>query len=493
MSESINHENKVNMEQECHCLFCGKSFAIKDIVFAKNEPNAFSSTLVDTVFENAMREYKLVEGDTAVDTPYRRFFTWGEEDIDSTEAGPNGTSIPLTVRGHMLEDRKQGSKRRGFLAIVDDEEETEENQEQNETILISTVRLCPHCHMTLPPGFLTEKVRRIGLVGGSRCGKTTYMLVACKYMEEYLGQLGGGLNLGEVTFLQECEKYLNKMYDGQRMAAGAFATPVDDSINEKPVFPIIAHITPISKDFEPFYVIFQDIPGEYMLTENQDKLLNSAIPKSTDLISLVDINSLTWTPMQDNNGKYGAFCELQASSLFKNFSLLGSAFERSKSLETVQLCITKLDYWMDADSEVGQGTVFSREGNTEHRGSISDKRLDDISRQVFHRLKNTGGRDYSGLLDAMLSSMNYEQKGIHTSYSAVASRMVPLNEHMFEKNGIDFRTSLNVMEPLLNIFSWANLLPHDNEDRLINNAENDEETNEDKPRKWYNIFGFGKK
>ena len=493
MSEVMNQNGQVNMDQECSCLFCGRSFKVSEFVFAKNEPNAFSSALVDTVFENAVKEYKSVEGDYPVDTPYRRFFTWGKDDIESTESGPNGSRIPLTVRGHMTEDRKQGSKRRGFLAMIDEEEQPEKAEEQNEMILISTVRLCPYCHMTLPAGFSTEKVRRVGLIGGSRCGKTTYMLVACKYMENYLGLLGGGLDLGEVSFLQECQKYLDRMYDSQRGAAGAVATPQDDSIKEKPVFPIIAHITPSSREYQPFYLIFQDIPGEYMLPENQDKLINSAIPQSTDLISLVDINSLTWTRMQDNDGKYGAVCELEASGLFRNFSMLGNALKKHNMLETIQLCLTKLDYWLDADPEVGQGTVFSRDGNSEHRGSISDKRLDDISRQVNYRLKNTGGKDQSGLMEAMLRSLGLDQGEIHTAYTAVASRSVPNNEAVFEKNGIDYSTSLNVMEPLLNIFSWGNLLPHDNNDRQFGNTEEEEEPTENKRRGLLRIFGRGKK
>ncbi len=495
MSELSNQKENEHtvLDQECRCLFCGKSFKAKDIVFAQNEPNATNSNLVDKVFEDAIREYKLVEGDMAVETPFRRFFTWTEEDIESTEMGPDGHPIPLTVRGHMLEDRKQRGKKRGFLAMMDDEEENDQPEEQKETVLISTIRLCPHCHMTLPSGFSTEKIRRIGLVGGSRCGKTTYMLVACKYMENNLNQFSGGLNLGEVVFLPECQKYLDQMYEYQKnKKEGTPATDADDGIKEKPVFPIIAHITPISKEYSPFFIIFQDIPGEFMRPENQDKLINSAIPQSTDLISLVDINSLTWTRMQDNNGQYGAYCELNVSSLFKNFSLLGSAFEKYNNLETVQLCITKLDYWLDADPEVGKGTVFSRDGNVEHRGSISDIRLDDISRQVFHRLKDTGGKDQSGLMEAMLRSLKLDEKTVHTAYTAVASRRIPENEGMFELKGLDYSISLNVMEPLLNIFSWGDLLPHDSEDRQID-VPMDEEEEEVKPRKWYHIFGFGKK
>ena len=193
MSEVNQKETAVNMNQECRCLFCGKPFQVREMVFAKNEPNGSSSSLVDSVFEKAMEEYKLIEGDVAVEPPLRRFFTWSEQDVEMTEPGPNGSRIPKTVMGHMTKEQIRVTKRHSILASIDDEDTGSESAETSEITQLASVRLCPHCHMTLPDGFSTETVRRIGLLGGSRCGKTTYMVVACKYMENYLGLLGGGL------------------------------------------------------------------------------------------------------------------------------------------------------------------------------------------------------------------------------------------------------------------------------------------------------------
>ena len=226
-----------------------------------------------------------------------------------------------------------------------------------------------------------------------------------------------------------------------------------------------------------------------MRPENQDKLINSAIPQSTDLISLVDINSLTWTRMQDDK-TYGDYCILEPNELFKNFHVLGSELSKYNQLKTIQLCLTKLDFWLDADEKVGKGTVLARNGNEEHRESISDRRLADISDQVCQRLSCAGGRDQSGLMDVMLRSLNLEEKGIHKAYTAIASRMVPGNEDMFQRKGIDFSTSLNVIEPLLNIFSWADLLPHDSEERILPSDEAEENFQEEQPKIsfWKRLF-----
>ncbi len=492
MSEVNNAGGKLNLEQEVRCLFCGKSFPVKDIVFAKNEPKGSSSSLVDQVFEKAMDEYKLIDGEAAVEAPLRRFLKWNEEDVNSTEAGPDGSLIPLTVVGHLTKDQIHETRRRSFLASLDDEEEKDSDEESKDLTVISSVRLCPHCHMTLPDDFSTQEVRRIGLLGGSRCGKTTYMVVACKYMEEYLGLLSGGLDLGDVRFLDECNTYLNKLYENQKNAAGAVATQMDNESGiskEKPVFPIIAQIKPTNSAYKPFYVIIQDIPGEYMLPENRDKLINSAIPQSTDLISLVDINSLTWTPMKDTH-KYGDYCDLSPGDLFKNLSVLGNELNRFQRLETIQLCLTKLDFWMKADEKVGAGTVLSRNGNQEHRGSISDRRLSDLSIQLNHRLKNVGEKDQSGLMEVMIRNLNLTNENIHKAYIAVASRMVPGNEIVFDGKGIDYSISLNVLEPMLNIFSWANLLPHDDEERVLPMTEDDEQTDPEPPKLsfWKRLF-----
>ena len=482
----------VNMDQECRCLFCGQTFLIKDIVFAENEKSGSSSSLVDTTFEKAMDEYKLIDGDVAVEAPFRRFYRWDENDIDSYEAGPGGTFLPLSVVGHIAKDHVKGTKSKSILASVDEETDVNEKEQEQDITQKTTVRLCPKCHMTLPEGFSTEKVRRIGLLGGPRCGKTTYMVVACMYMEKYLGLLSGGLDLGAVSFLPECDQYLKKLYNSQRRAAGAAATDVDSkAIKDKPVFPIIAHIVPSNIDYKPFFVIIQDIPGEYMRPENKNKLINSAIPLSTDLISLVDINSLTWTQMMSTT-EFGAYCKLGPGELFKNFSTLGNELKKNKKLQTIQLCLTKIDFWQAANPEIKNSTILFRPGDEEHRNSISDQRLETIDIQVKHRLKMIGGKDQSGMMTVMLRSLNFSpDMEIKTAHSAIASRMVPGNEEVFRANGIDYSTSLNVLEPLLNIFSWENLLPHDSEPRNLvsEDSENEEETIDQKPRGFlYRLF-----
>ena len=138
----------------------------------------------------------------------------------------------------------------------------------------------------------------------------------------------------------------------------------------------------------------------------------------------------------------------------------------------------------EAEQTVEAGTVYEDPGVT---ATLKDA---DISDQVCQRLSCAGGRDQSGLMDVMLRSLNLEEKGIHKAYTAIASRMVPGNEDMFQRKGIDFSTSLNVIEPLLNIFSWADLLPHDSEERILPSDEAEENFQEEQPKIsfWKRLF-----
>ena len=391
--------------------------------------------------------------------------------METTEEGPDGMLIPTSVRVK-IEEEQSYHKRRGLLD--DDEQEAAEEEKPTTEIKLAT-RICPRCHLTLPKGFATEQVRTIGLVGGTRCGKTTYMTIACKYMKYMLGKMNNGMDLGKVDFIYESEKYLNDLYESQTGATGAISTPEEDTVMDRPVFPIVAHVTPADTSYRPFYVIFRDIPGEYMKPENKDKLINSPIPDSTDLISLIDINSLMDTRMMEDH-RFGDFCPLQADELFENFDELGDAMKPADGsgmkLQTVQICVTKLDFWIDADRDAGRTALFARATESKHRNSISDRTLDMISGQIREKLRsNVAGSDHSELMEAMLQDMGMREADLRTAYTAIASRVIPGNEAVFENGGIDYKHSLNVLHPVLNIFRWADLLPHDDDDRIEEETE----------------------
>ena len=333
---------KIDMDRVCTCLFCGKSFPVREITFAK-DIRMGAADQKDEEFEKAIKGYKLFNGDVAVEIPYRQFFDWKEENVDTCEEVGDGLYIPASVRVSMPKAKPHRAAN-GLMNNKKAAEEQTETEEDSDTVIITT-RLCPKCHMTLPKGFASERIRRVGLIGGSRCGKTTYMVVAAKYIKDVFGLAGEGMNLGTVEYVPESKKYLDRLYGEHLTMAGEGGTPAENSgLMDPPVFPIAVHIRPTNHAYAPFYLVFQDIPGEYLLPEFEPELLNSAIPLSTDLISLVDINSLEY---MQKDVRYGDTCTLELSELFDNFGGLGERFQETRTLETTQICITKLDVWKD--------------------------------------------------------------------------------------------------------------------------------------------------
>lgn len=458
MSEVIR---KVNMEHVCTCLVCGKSFPARDIRFAMELP-ASSGGERDEGLEKALSQYKAItgSGEDAIRIPSRYYFSWTEADVLVTE-GEEDQALPLIINGrYQASEIKTASKRSRFVFSEDTEEDDSESEDiQEEKSFRSSLRLCPFCHMTLPAGFMTDPVRRIGLLGGSRCGKTTYMIIACKYMENRFDKLDSGLDLGSVKFLPECRQYLNALYESQREAAGAAATEMKQSAaREKPVFPMIAHITPNNKSYKPFFLAIQDIPGEYMLPGNEDHLAASPIPRSTDIISIVDINSLTRTKGTDDS-TYGDVCQLHGKALYENFGTLGHAMDEHNTLESFQVCITKVDLWVEQDAGITEQALFTRPGDDSHTGGIDADRMDLIDLHIRKRLAGLPEGNASELLNIMLRELGKEGQVKNQAYVGVSSRFVPGSEASFTAEGISYKQSLNVLEPLLNIARWADLLP----------------------------------
>ena len=448
-------------EPEYTCLFCRQKFKASEILFTNTLSNP-DPEYNDAVFEQSFNKYQQkherdrdgkLHGLTAVS---RRILDKDRWTVLKSEE--NG--LPLMVKGPFV---KSGNKARntgdglgfneGGLAgggRPDDEEDFEVTSEE---------RLCPRCHFTLPKGFATDKVIQVGLLGGMRTGKTTYMAVVTEYLRRKMGSLNSGLELARVELLPECLKYQEALYLHQQGAKGPLSTPIVGDITDQMVMPIILRLIPINQDYPPFFLILQDIPGEYLKPENKKYLLNSNIPKSNELILLVDINHFIKTiQQQDGEKEFGEGCPQDVNELFSNIDSLGSVIPEGQ-LNSVQCTLTKLDFWMDEEKDRLDGAVFTVNCDDEHKGAINDERLALVHQQIQALLDGIGGKDQSGLLDTLIDSLHLKESGVHCGFTAVASRIVPNHEEQLRKDGADYQASLNVLEPLMNIFEWNHVLP----------------------------------
>jgi len=457
-------------EPEYTCLFCRKKFHANQIVFARTlrTPDA---EFRDEIFDEKLSQYQRMNAATAdgrqlgLSTVFRRMMDMNTCEVVAREK--NG--LPLAVRGKLKgrqhenmaqEDNLRFSEfgfSESYGSDVDEEEE-----------VLAQERLCPYCHFTLPEGFATDRVIQVGLLGGSRSGKTTYMAVVTEYLKNKMGSLNTGLELAKVEILPECQKYQEALYYRQRETKGADTTPIVGEIRDQMIMPIIIHLTPLNDQYPPFFLVFQDIPGEYLIPNPQtrDLLTGSNIPRSNALIMLVDVNHFIYSLQhprlepgeREIDSEFGGYCKQDVNTLFNNLEYLSFVIPKGQ-LNSVQCVLTKLDFWIEEERDRIGDTLFVLPGDDAHRKEIDEDRLILVHDQIEAMLNGIGGEDQSGLLNALVKSMHLEDTKVHRSYSAVASRIVPGHEEQLRQNGADYQTSLNVLEPLMNIFAWEHVLP----------------------------------
>ncbi len=460
--EQLRNSQEKKTEKEYTCLFCKKKFKASEIIFANTMLHP-DPEFNDGVFWQTVEQYQTMvskdkAGNTHGITPVGRRMLDPEKWEVVQWDGDAANGLPLIVRGPLLKsksDNKTGGDDFGFDSGFS--MNTFDVGEEDEKPIQSAERLCPRCHFTLPEGFATDKAIQVGLLGSSRSGKTTYMAVATEYLRRKLGSLNSGLELARVELLPECLKYQEALYLHQQGALGAKATAIVGELTDKMILPIIMRVKPLNESYPPFFLIFQDIPGEYLKPENDKYLINSNIPNSNELILLIDINHFIKTSQQEQRD-FGGYSVQDINEIFENLETLAKVIPEGQ-LHSVQCTLTKLDFWMEEEAARMDGAVFAKNCDDAHREGISDERLTLVHDQISNLLNGIGGKDQSGLLDNLVKSMKLQGTHVHKGYTAIASRIVPGHEKQLLEEGADYQTSLNVLEPLMNIFEWENLLP----------------------------------
>ncbi len=467
MTMSENTSSVTNMlEKKCRCLFCGAEFQAKDIEFYVTTQKEIE--FYDMKYENHISQYKGIENTEA---PYRVEIEWAD-DPEHCVIIWDESGLPETVRGTIKIPEGYTSQSSmdslgfgGLFSTGENEEENKEIDDDGNIISESSQRVCPECHMTLMKGFNTDKIIRVGLVGGMRSGKTTFMIVASKYLEKrFEGEGDIDFHLGNVRLTPESKKFVDELYTNG--IHPTFKSSAGLKMQDPPVLPVIMRIIPNDKTYRPFILILQDIPGEYMNPdiETEELLACSEINKSTDLIMFVDSNHFvtTWQKDPDKNtgSQYGDYCNTLLNDLFQNYEVLGGRLN-TKSLKSIQIAITKLDFLIEADQRL-KAAVFSKSGDACHKDTISEKRLNAVNMQIKSVLgsQKFGGYGCGDLIEKITNPMN-ASPDTKRFYTAVASKYVPGNTDKFDGSGIDvhYEYSLNVLEPLLNIFASHHLLP----------------------------------
>ena len=144
------------------------------------------------------------------------------------------------------------------------QEETENNSKIYKDIELTLAeKVCPHCHCVLPENFGELETYRVAMLGGTRSGKTTYMVAAANLLKQQ-----GGLPSGVITsctISKESARYFDfliKCMEYNKLAA----TVLDAQTVIRFVFPIVMNVTTVDTEGSEheFILIINDIPGEAM-------------------------------------------------------------------------------------------------------------------------------------------------------------------------------------------------------------------------------------
>ena len=494
----------VNQQLELECPFCGEKFPVNKLVFALET----SEAEIDQKRLNYYNEHYL-----PICTPlhHRLICTnWTNEDADRFETVRiNGTNMQvptgITARFHAIADENS-------TEFDGEHEETGLAQDTSLPRMHSTHRLCPHCHSILSPGCCTGKRIVIGLYGGKRSGKTTYMTMVSHVME----RCWRGMGYGSVTVAQESKNELDILLQDALGVAGMTPTAVAYSC-----FPIVLLVEPAKAPAEPFMIILQDIPGE--LARNGDtRLVNRPEFLRVDaFMGIADINMITrntperkrltaneaqlknldvqiYKANQKLNFKQpdldiegiqqqihmweeereriqdaideltGRICTMEQGEVFEGLSFV----ELLKNVESVQIVLTKIDRLLaDADGKkmLDAKTRINTDHREDHKGAINVQHLTYVDRQIKDLLPDECKNGNETILDWLASDFQRTvNRPLRKAYCAVAS--VRATDEATAGNAAAWQSCINILDPILNICRWKNLLPvRDNEEENAGN------------------------
>jgi len=248
--------------RECKCPFCFERFNTEEVVFRAQT----------VVTEQDMEEIKDLEAEERAhrqeymvkqDVLYKQFWDQfpNSEPEDENKWNPIISNYDARfLKGEYMRDAS------GFLNEVIDEYGKS-----------STIRLCPHCHNTLPFEFGKYPVKYISVVGITSSGKTVYLSQLFTKIEEFCTRA----NLTVVGTYQELEQFV-KIHRIVKKVPLPFGTTPD--ILTKPMTVNVRH----NKTGKITTLVFYDIAGENCVKPEQMKKFGRFIRNSDGIIMIID-------------------------------------------------------------------------------------------------------------------------------------------------------------------------------------------------------------
>lgn len=301
-----------------YCPFCSNGFEPEDVLFVDEDKNAplVNESEYDPQrfrdFESRVLTFPAVEtADGVIDMelrPVYKYHRWKKPansklhfqeplDVTMSQKSPFPSDITVLRRNGMTPKQLMDSEGKEAppwaVAHIDDTQKEEpdrpdsmsaflksmmgdpssKRQEAKDEVAFEDAQMtlvdmaCPHCHSVLPEGFGELETYRIAMLGGTRSGKTTYMVAAANLLKHQSG-LPMGL-ISSCSISKESARYFDfliKCLEYNRLAA----TVMDDAGAIRFVFPLVMNLEAVDDEgnAREVILIINDIPGEAMTNKN---------------------------------------------------------------------------------------------------------------------------------------------------------------------------------------------------------------------------------
>lgn len=250
------------------CLYCNEEFKYEEVLFAEmreatdkereDGEDIFGCWVKDDVYDDHMKRFLYTKNDDKIYKPREIFAVkWGKESRKGVGKGIllEDQNVPVTVE--LCAEDKEACNGTPYLANC----------------------CCPRCHSVLPRNYLNkeENVCRVALLGGSRAGKTQYLLAAYQNMAAYLAtvyQLASSVKIDEVG-----KRIMEHLYEEFKK---------NNYIGRTPMEYIRPIVLTISQSTEDKYLVLYDVPGEVFMDKYVNQMLkHEGVMRLADTLLIV--------------------------------------------------------------------------------------------------------------------------------------------------------------------------------------------------------------
>lgn len=255
-----------------------------------------------------------------------------------------------------------------------------------------TKRICHHCHCYLVDGIEYTDIKNIVVLGGTSCGKTTFLSAL---LHEAIGDDTGAMLSGllgrakiEGDSKPYLDKYIKNWKNGER----------DATLTGRNLFPIVFSVENINRTNRVIITI-HDFAGEGM--RDSDYFANHPIAtrEIDGVFLMIDACQLS------NYQKY-KIENACAIKITKCIEFTNAAIKKLRKVNSIAVVLNKFDIIMEKANKTDNPTVaYEPTLSGHHKEAVSTNAIKGVSQTVREIIRKDGGEFEAGALIPTIESL----------------------------------------------------------------------------------------